>query len=392
MYNVKARHDLNDSLTTTLEIFAIEIANEAQSKNIVVVVAYRPPSCSVGTFCESIDDVLTRLNEKNKHIVVTGDFNINLTDDINSNNNQLQQIMDLHGLCKLINLPTRITANKQSVIDNIFVDGSLNVCLQGVLACDLSDHLPVLTQISFSKQVKKEKLIVVPSTKFLFSSNRISNLNKRLCEIDWTDVYDCWDVEMAWVKFVELFKCCMIKCCQVSNNKINKISKQKPWFNSENKKILKAKNRLFKKFLKNPNDENNNNYKSANKIYKKIKNNAKKQYFHNILENNKHDMKKSWKIMNDVLRRSNNDSKSNNIHLKRNGQIVNDPENALNDHFVSIAEKLNVNFVKTFEYKKSMKNSIQNSMFISSVTTSEINYQDPWAPSTESNSFYQDAL
>ncbi|ESN90344.1 hypothetical protein HELRODRAFT_166002 [Helobdella robusta] len=249
--------------------------------------------------------------------------------------------MDLHGLCKLINLPTRITANKQSVIDNIFVDGSLNVCLQGVLACDLSDHLPVLTQISFSKQVKKEKLIVAPSTKFLFSSNRISNLNKRLCEIDWTDVYDCWDVEMAWVKFVELFKCCMIKCCQVSNNKINKISKQKPWFNSENKKILKAKNRLFKKSLKNPNDENNNNYKSANKIYTKIKNNAKKQYFHNILENNKHDMKKSWKIMNDVLRRSNNDSKSNNIHLKRNGQIVNDPENALNDHFVSIAEKLN---------------------------------------------------
>ena len=55
--------------------------------------------------------------------------------------------MNSHGLCQVIHVPTRISTQKQSLIDNIYTNYTRGKILCGVIAFDLSDHLPIFINV-----------------------------------------------------------------------------------------------------------------------------------------------------------------------------------------------------------------------------------------------------
>ena len=54
----------------------------------------------------------------------------------------------------LITRPTRITANKASLIDNIFTNDPLRPSISGLFLNDISDHLPIFSLILYNNTVK----------------------------------------------------------------------------------------------------------------------------------------------------------------------------------------------------------------------------------------------
>ena len=79
-----------------------------------------------------------------------------------------------------------------------------------------------------------------------------------------------------------------------------------------------------------------------------------------------------WSVINDVLKKSKRNKEKNETLLTEDGHIVQNPENALNEHYVSVATALATKFVDSIEWKKTMKNKIQNSIFLDNVSILDV--------------------
>ena len=100
-----------------------------------------------------------------------------------------------------ITLPTQVTHNSCTVIDNIHVkDKSLSRYYAGVLVDDISDHFPCL----LSLQLKMSPNKVSPLYKFTRSihDKKVFAMNNELLYKDWTHLLD-YDVDDSYAKLSE---------------------------------------------------------------------------------------------------------------------------------------------------------------------------------------------
>ncbi|ESO02879.1 hypothetical protein HELRODRAFT_174321 [Helobdella robusta] len=250
----KTRDDINS--ISSIELFSIEITNDCSNKNAIIVITYRPPTYDANMYLQQIEPVLQIISLENKLVYLIGDMNINLLDaDSNASKFQLQRLLTSYNLSTLITTPTRISLNKNSVIDNIFTSEPNAVELCGTQVCDLSDHIPIFIIVNMkSNRIKnhflKEKL-------YSFTSERINRLNEYLINMDWSNVLNCENVNVGFQRFIEIFVKNFNECCRISSaRKIKKISRDKLWITDDLKIMLNRKTKLYTKYLKNPNIEN----------------------------------------------------------------------------------------------------------------------------------------
>ena len=115
------------------------------------------PSMDANEFNERYLSILNEklLLEKNKEIILMGDFNINLlryNEDHNSTD-FLDQIYSC-SLIPRITSPTRVTPRSKTLIDNIFSTDTANEVIAGNILTTLSDHLAQFLLFS----IKRTKL------------------------------------------------------------------------------------------------------------------------------------------------------------------------------------------------------------------------------------------
>ncbi|ESN91909.1 hypothetical protein HELRODRAFT_181964 [Helobdella robusta] len=219
----KIRDDIT-SKKNEFEFFVLEIINRPITKNVLIIVTYRPPTYDVNSFIECLDDILLVANHENKLIIVAGDFNIDLSESNNNNKKfNFLQLMNSYSLQQTITIPTRVECNRQSIIDNIFTNIPENILVSGVISHCLSDHQPVFSSINLSKKMfmfpEKRN---APSVKFSYSTNRINNLNQRLSQVNWQVVYESANIEEAFQTFIIIFQECFRERCQ-SIRMINRV-------------------------------------------------------------------------------------------------------------------------------------------------------------------------
>ena len=94
-------------------------------QNQLTRTVYKHPSMNVSKFNhEYLTDILTKIKNENKNIILMGDFDVNL---INYYKNRgtyefLKQLFN-HNFTPQITLPTRVTEKTATLIDNIFGNG-----------------------------------------------------------------------------------------------------------------------------------------------------------------------------------------------------------------------------------------------------------------------------
>ena len=120
------------------EIMFVEV--EINRNKIAIGVLYKSPSTRYGVYAE-IQEILAFITTKYKHVIIMGDYNIDLLKDNRPSEFFRNVIMQPFALQQVIHEPTRITDNTATLIDNILVTESNAVKCSGVVQFPgISDH------------------------------------------------------------------------------------------------------------------------------------------------------------------------------------------------------------------------------------------------------------
>ena len=209
------------------ESIFVEIIN-TNNKNIVVGCVYRHPGMDANEFNEHYLSILNEklLLEKNKEIILMGDFNINLlryNEDHNSTD-FLDQIYSC-SLIPHITSPMRPTPQSKTLIDNIFSTDTANDVIAGNILTTLSDRLAQFLLFSI-KRTKPESKANNYCHNFKRFDPKVFLLD--LQNIDWHTALNEENIDNSFERFFQI-----IETLLDTHASIEKLSRKKTKVNAK---------------------------------------------------------------------------------------------------------------------------------------------------------------
>ena len=341
--------DLNSSVffDRIYESIAIVINCSKLKKKTKIISAYRPGSAhptlshddQINQFLEIMSNQLDSVDDCPTYIF--GDLNLDLikVDKCPHVNNYIDLLFS-HGFIQTITLPTRCTKLSATLIDHCVTNVMRSKFTSYILTTNLSDHFPVIVNLSLSKAASNPKTI----TSRNFSFNNVENFRRALAAVTWNDLYQSTDAQESYNifsnKFLELFDLFF----PLSTVKFNKnIHYKEKWFTSGMSVSRREKNRLSCVAATNPSLENITKFKTFRNLYNKITRVAKKLYFEDELKKNKSNLKKTWNIIRQAINLKSKKKDTNINTLLINNVEVHDPlliAEHLNEFFASAPAKI----------------------------------------------------
>ena len=298
--NFKLRNDL-DKFDSGIETLSIEIENR-NSKNIVLSAIYRPPRGNINSFKDHLKTIMSKNSLTNKHVFITGDFNINSLDY--SPNEHVKDFFDAsfqNYFVPLINRPTRVTRKSATCIDHIltnsFIDSEIEA---GIFKNDMSDHFPVFCNIKANVSTNSYKTIIY---KRIFNEEPFDDFKYLLNHVDWNYIVYIVnsDTNESYNKFLMKFSELYDVAFPETKIEIKTKNLLSPWLTKGLRKSSKRKQKLYKKFLKKRNLANEMAYKSCKNLFEKFKKNSKHSYYQGKLKKCEGSIKSTWKIMKEIV-------------------------------------------------------------------------------------------
>ena len=291
----KPRKDLEIYVPKKIESTFVEIL-VPKGKNIIVGCLYKHHNIAQKDFNQALLPILTKIQNENKVCYLSGDFNMNLLDlDKEKEVETYFDNMTDHKFMPLITCPTRINKSSKTLIDNIFYNQFSSEIVSGNLTVGISDHLP---QFALIPNAPQKANIMKNETKQIRNYKQIDSakLNADLDRINWTyEAND--DVNQYGSNFLNVFNQLLdihapLKTVKPTKSKTKQ--KSKPWINDNIIKLIKAKDKVHARCIKEKDAPTKqaimNDYKK--KITKQIRI-AKKAYYNDYFEKNSKNVKKT---------------------------------------------------------------------------------------------------
>ena len=321
-----------------LEFLAVDLLLP-KTKPILIGTCYRPPK-DKDYFSKLEKNILNSPTYMQQESYILGDFNTNVEGKYSSLNKALNGFMNLFNFKQLINEPTRVTVTSSSTIDLILSSDPDRVTQSGVVNIGMSDHNAIFCSRKINKGFKlnKHNTCKIRSMKDFDQDVFVDKLRN----VNWFDVLNCENVDMAWSKFKKLFIDVIDTVAPVKEVRLK--YKSEDWFTGELVELIHERDKALMKFRKCKDNEMYNIYKNLrNKVQYEIRK-AKKNYVKNVVKENQSCAKKLWKTIKNLGVPSKTKSACN-IGLKDeiSGEIVFDNEvvaSKFNMFFSNIASKL----------------------------------------------------
>ncbi len=369
-YNYSVKLKYNTSSLWEGQI--IEITADSLKRNIVLGNVYRPPRHLVDDYRKLNEDFIPVINEYingNFEFIIMGDTNVNLL-----NINEKEVISDFfdavtgQSIYPTITFPTRFTKRNGSLIDNIFCKLSSNTLksTSGIMIKKFSDHQPCFLCLDTKKgRDVQRNTYVVKKYNSVDYNNFLNELNHTdfmsLIDIDAnTDPNVCYDILKNEIQR------CKNKFIPYKLVKYNKHKHKKcSWITQGIIRSINTRDKMYKQLKTTPPDSaiyeaRKINLDTYNKILKKNIRTAKKLYYDNCFKNYKHDIKKTWSKINDILCRNRNKKKFPEF-FSIGGTKTSDKNtiaNKFNDFFVNVGPEL-ARKVKVDNPQKSYKHYLR---------------------------------
>jgi hypothetical protein len=270
-----------------------------------------------------------------------GDYNIDLLkSDLHLPTSEFLDTNLHHTLLPTINKPTCVTNTTATIIDNIFTN-FLNAeeIITRILPTDLSDHFPICY---FTRS--KNPNPTTPYKPILKRDMSRKNMEKFKNQIDsqsWTEIMDDTNTQTAYTNFQKLFTKIFTQCFPFKKQSTPYRSNL-PWLTPGLKKSINYKNRLYTKHHRHPTPLNTSMYKKYRNHLNHLLRIARRSYYQSQLELNKHNLKRSWNIINTVINRK-KVTKHKIETLNINGKKSSDPSEMaefFNSYFTNIGKTL----------------------------------------------------
>lgn len=328
-----------------IESMFIEIpaSSLTTAKSLIIGCIYRPPNSDIKTFISDLTLTLDAIDKEGKNCYLIGDFNLDL---LKSENHSLTaDFLNTLYSCSYfptITKPSRITKTSATLIDNILTNSLTSPCTSGLLVTDISDHLPIFHIIEYV--CNRDKKIEYEKRKCRkFNRKNIDSFKHVLSEETWDCVQNNTNANSAYCDFMQIFNSHFDTCFPLSNSTAKQnLGIDKPWFTTGLRKSSKMKNRLYKKYLKNPTPTKLHSYKSYRNKFNRLIRNCKRKYYQDQFTAASTNIRKTWKLINEIMNRK----KATNILPNKfiDGELeVSDPKaivDKFNDFFVNIGPSL----------------------------------------------------
>lgn len=342
MFNFRIREDLSVFIPHVYESLVIEVWNKSHKKQVIGVF-YRPnslPQADVDIFSSTLHDVMDIIASSKLPSVLMGDFNIDLLRfGTHEKTNDYVDGIFSHGFVPVIHKPTRVSHTSATLIDHIYSNQICDNSKSGIILTDVADHFGTFYLIQDkSKHIEQQTLV----NKRIFSENNVNTFNESLDQTDFTDILNTDCPNVAYDKFMTLYKDKFNIAFPITKKRIHKrYIKREPWVSTGLLTSSRAKFKLFKKKLLHPTTENINKYKTYLNIFNKSKRTLKKHYYAHILELSKNNIKQMWAVLKQAIGKQNNKSGLPDKFKIDNKEVSNKTEiaNAFNKYFSNIGAK-----------------------------------------------------
>ena len=352
----------------------IEI-NNLKSKNVIVGSIYRHPHDNLdiyNKFLEYIEPLIIKLIKEDKEIYICGDFNSDLLKIDKSNNYKLfYDLMTSYGFSPNILLPTRITENSATIIDNIFSNIN-NPILSGNIKTDFSDHYSQFISVQRQKMDFKSTFIY----KRDYSNFSDDSFRNDVSILDFTNNYN--DVNDQFGDFYSKLESCVDRHAPLKKLTPKQVKLNfKPWISLDLNKMIKIKNKLFYRKKRQPHNEDIKRLYNLfrNRTNRELKR-SKRDYYHQYFEDNSKNSKKIWEGIRSII--NVNKPKLPSIsQLKVNENLINNPKEiveSLNNFFVNVGPNTekDIPINPMIKPDKYLNNKIQTNFLIAHISNEEI--------------------
>ena len=286
--NFNLRSDL-DKFDHDIETLSIEIENK-KSNNIVISGIYRPPRGNINNFKGHLKKTMSKRSLSNKHVILTGDLNINSLDY--SSNEHVKDFFDTcfqNSFVPIINRPTRVTRKSATCIDHILTNSLIDTEIEsGIFKSEISDHFSIFCKIKTNISTTSDKTIIykrkindeaIDDFKYLLQHAGLNN-------VMYTSTNESYNNFLN--KFCELYDVAFPET-KIEIKIKNLLS---PWITKGLAKSSKRKQKLWERFLKKRNLENEIAYKTYKSLFEKLKKKSKRSYFQEKLKKHEGNVKK----------------------------------------------------------------------------------------------------
>ena len=350
-----------------IECVVVEIT--IRSKKICLISCYRPPNNS--NYDDFQNQLLTKLTKASKttaDVILCGDLNIDLLKiESDASISNFYDSLSSHSLLPMISKPTRITDDTFSLIDNIFVTNPSQIH-SGILNFDITDHFPIfITYKDFLNNISPQPEIIEYR---IINEYTLQLFYDNLSKTSFDEITTLSDCNEAINKLDRLIMTEYDNACPKRKKKVNYLDKSKPWISKEILEQIKKRQHYYNLLKQNWMTTYSYN-RFRNSVTSEIRN-AKKTYYDKLFLKVRNDVKKTWNIINKIIRPDYNKTNFidsiifNNEQLKDHSSIA----NAFNNYFSSIGSNISRSFPDSTDIR--VPSSIQNSFFFRQIFPNEI--------------------
>lgn len=333
-----------DYLTDDIEeILWVQVRGK---ENFLIGTIYRPEYTDVmkeENGESKIEENIRKACEISENLIITGDFNIDYSDNDSRLTKQLKVTYSAYNLHQYVQKPTRIDkkSGKPTIIDHVWAPSD-NHLINHVNTCiGISDHLAIYIKLKLQKQKVEEKTIKHRNYRNYDSELYRQSLQVNLAQRRVYHHINNKDVNAATEELMLAIKNAADEWAPMTEIKISEKTNYVPWFTKELKNTISFRNDLLKDYYYYGLKSLKSRVTFLSNKINHMKRNMKKKYIAEKLREYKDNPKKCWKIINMVTNRT---------KLKESIEpedITQDKANSYNNYFATIGEKiqqkLNVN-------------------------------------------------
>ena len=323
--------------------------------------------------------LLHKIKHESKQTILLGDINVNLLNsEVNSDSSLLLDTLGSNLIVPQILLPTRVTRESRTLIDNIFSSISEHGVKSGNLCYSISDHLPqfCLFESPNSKLTAKNDVYVRNWSKFDQTDFILDYL-----DIEWNSVFErCgFDPDCCFDTFYFKIKALLdrhIPIIKLTKRQIK--TKTKPWITPGIVKSMSKRDFFLHKFIKakDPTSKANfhNSFKSYRNLIVTLCRNSKSNHFTGYFNQYSSNMQKIWVGVRNLI--STKTKSSDPISISIGDSVSSEPEavaNHFNDFFTSIADSIRETIPPTNKnFSDFLRNRNLHSLFLAPSTPEEV--------------------
>ena len=295
----------------------------------MVGIFYRPPNSNALVLSNIENSIGMAVDTGINDIIIIGDFNINILNEYSAR--KVTELCQQYNLSQIINEPTNYTETSSSIIDLIMVSNLHSVDMSGVrepfLTQEIRYHCPIFCIFKFKRHVMKPFRRKI----WLYEQGNYDSFRQKVHDFDWNTTHDD-DVNLYAEKFTDKLQA--EECIPTKNVTIR--PHDLPWMNNNIKKLMRKRNRLYKKYKKNKTSTLFENFKQLrNEVTSNLRK-AKHEYVKSLankLKTSNLSSQDYWKTLKSFIRPSHISTIPPLYHEDVYIEDTNEKANLLNSYF-----------------------------------------------------------